>query len=193
MRTLSILFLAAAVAGCGGSGGGNNDGGGGSGGGDMAKAGTGGNGSGDMSVAHGPSDMSSGGHGGFVCGSQTCGAGTQCCVVGTTPMCSNSCPDGGFVASCSAPSECSSGSACCITAKASPFGVESISCKAAASCVPAVNAGTGVVLTRACVTDSDCTDNNTNQTMFGSCCKEMTTGRNACFSKLLAGTAWTCP
>jgi hypothetical protein len=193
MRILGILVLAAAVAGCGGGSGGNNGGGGGGGGdGDMAKTGTGGNGS-DLSVAHVPADMSSGGNGGFVCGAQTCGAGTQCCVVGTTPMCSSSCPDGGFVASCSQPSECSTGSACCLTATATPFGVESVACKPVASCVPSYNVLSGTILTRACVADSDCTDNNTNHTMFGSCCTEATTGRKACFSKTLAGNGWTCP
>jgi hypothetical protein len=145
--------------GAGGGGGGGSAGGGGGGGGSI-------------------SDMSS--SGGF-CGGQTCTGGTSCCIVGMTPMCSSSCPDGGFTAECQKPSDCPSAmGACCIAI--SNYMPTSVTCKANAQCVPAIMPN-GMGTDRACVTASDCTDNGTNGTSLPDCCTSVSSGQHVCFSK----------
>ena len=186
--TLSLAAaLALLIVGCGGdNGGGGSAGSGGSGG------STGGNGG-----SHGPVDMAGGSTGGFMCGNMSCGAGTQCCVTGTTPTCATSCADGGFTASCGGPSDCMSGYACCIHFD-SKFAIQQIGCASQDSCVPDVLKG----LDRACTTDADCTagtKTGTGGTTLTDCCTLTSVGRKACFNKtFLQGnpppvTGWTCP
>jgi hypothetical protein len=117
-----------------------------------------------------------------MCGNMTCGAGTQCCIVGTTPTCSSSCPDGGFTASCKAPADCGSGEACCITI--SSYVPQSVKCTAGNQCVPAISAQ-GMGLDRACVTDQDCTDNGASGTTLPNCCTSKASGQRVCFSSSL--------
>ena len=207
-----ILCVAAILmAGCGGSSGGNhgNAGGGGSAGGTAggSAGGSGGGGGGNAGGSGGSAggggttstDMASLGNGNFMCGAMSCGAGTQCCIVGTTPSCEASCPDGGIPAACAGPSDCKAGSACCVSATTT-FQVEGIACATYASCVP--HADTGGIQTRACAQDSDCTTTDgtatsNNNTQFPTCCTNVQTQQHVCVSKdallLLPPNSFTCP
>jgi hypothetical protein len=192
MTKAIIVSLAVAIIGCGGSNGGGSagsGGGGGTGSGGSGGTGVGGNGSDDMAMSL-PHDMAHGGS--FMCGSMSCAPGTECCVVGTTPSCASSCPDGGVVVSCSGPADCSNG-ACCIKIGAN-FSVHTVECTPYDQCVPNVTLAGGV--DRACVTDSDCTTDGkggNDGTMFKDCCTNTQLGRKACFSKALGLPGWTCP
>ena len=183
------LVLVLAVVGCGGDGGGSGGGGsGGTGGG--GTGGTGGNGVSDLAT---PADMSS--PPGF-CGGKTCTGGTTCCVVGGTPSCMSSCPDGGLSAQCQKPSDCPGASdACCITV--ANYMPTSVMCTAGAQCVPNISAQ-GAGQDRACVSDTDCTDNGGGMGL-PDCCTSVQSGQHVCFSKALLGLStqlqmlFTCP
>lgn len=179
-------MLVLAVVGCGGDGGGSGNGGsGGTGGG-----GTGGNGVSDLAM---PADMSS--PPGF-CGGKSCTGGTTCCVVGGMPSCMSSCPDGGLSAQCQKPSDCPGATdACCITV--ANYMPTSVTCTAGAQCVPNISAQ-GAGQDRACVTDTDCTDNGGGMGL-PDCCTSVQSGQHVCFSKALLGLStqlqmlFTCP
>ncbi len=200
-----ILCVAAIViAGCGGgsSSHGNAGGGGaagGSAGGGNAGGGGGGNAGGGGGGGSTSTDMATLGTGSFMCGAMSCGAGTQCCIVGTTPSCETACPDGGIPAACAAPSDCKAGSACCVSATTS-FTVEGIACEAYASCVP--HADPSGIQTRACSQNSDCTttdgtSTSNNGTAFPTCCTNVQTQQHVCLSQeallLLPANSFTCP
>ncbi len=180
------LVLALAALGCG-----NSSPGGGSGG----SGGTGGGGSSSAADLAMPADMSSAG--GF-CGGQTCMGGTTCCVVGGTPMCMGSCPDGGLSAQCQKPSDCPGvAQACCITV--ANYMPTAVMCTAGAQCVPNLTAQ-GAGQDRACVTSADCTDNTgTMMSSLPDCCTSTQSGQHVCFSKTLLGLStqlqmlFTCP
>jgi len=74
--------------------------------------------------------------------------------------------------------------------------IESIHCTGYASCIPSVDIGTGTVLSRGCIKDSDCTTDGkggNNGTAFPDCCTNTAIQRKACFSKGLQIQGWTCP
>lgn len=183
---LSVLATAAAflLVACGGdstSGGGSSSGSSA----DLAQVGD---------SATDPMDMAQSKGGGFMCGSMSCAPGTSCCVVGMTPSCSTSCPDGGFVASCAGPQDCQTGSSCCI-AFGDNFSVQSVMCAPMASCVPTVSAS-GSGMDRACQTDSDCTDDGkggNNGTYWKNCCTNTTTNQHVCFNATVMVNGWKCP
>jgi hypothetical protein len=221
--TRIVLVAAILIAGCGGSsgsngnagGGGSNAGGGGSnagggggnagggggsnaGGGGGSNAGGGGSSAGGGGGVSGSTDMASLGSGSFMCDTMSCGAGTECCIVGTTPTCASSCPDGGVTASCAKPSDCAAGAACCVSATSAAV-VETIACAEYATCIPA--ASSSGIKTRACTQDSDCTTTGTaggsNNTMYPTCCTNTATQQHVCLSTLAVGIigkgAFTCP
>jgi hypothetical protein len=128
----------------------------------------------------------------FTCGTMTCGAGTRCCVVGSTPSCMSSCPDGGFFAECTGPADCG-GNPCCITIGAG-FTVQSVLCTTSATaCPPMVDATTQSGHDRACHVDGDCTSGVTNP-QLPDCCTNTATKQHVCFNKqALAIGGWTCP
>jgi hypothetical protein len=145
----------------------------------------------------GSTDMATLGSGSFMCGTMSCGAGTECCVVGATATCASSCPDGGVTASCAKPSDCAAGAACCISATAAGA-VQTIACAEYAACIPA--ASTSGILTRACTQDSDCTTtgngSGSNGTSYPTCCTNIATQQHVCLSKagvILTQGAFTCP
>ncbi|MCU1277828.1 MAG: hypothetical protein JWM53_1374 [bacterium] len=117
------------------------------------------------------------------CGGVTCTGGTTCCVVGGTPSCTSSCPDGGLVAECQKPTDCAGAtSACCITVN--NYNPQSVKCSPGNQCVPAISAqGSGQ--DRACVTSTDCTDNGASGTMLPDCCTSKASGQHVCFSMSL--------
>ncbi|HWE30514.1 MAG TPA: hypothetical protein VHB97_21050, partial [Polyangia bacterium] len=172
-----FLVLALAAAGCGGgSPGGGNGGSGGTGGGGTGGTGGGSGAAADLAM---PADMATGG--GF-CGGATCGGGTTCCVVGGTPSCMSSCPDGGLSAQCQKPSDCPGATAaCCITIN--NYQPQSVMCSEGSQCMPNISIG-GMGQDRACVTTTDCTD-NMGGTSLPDCCTSTQSGQHVCFSKSL--------
>jgi hypothetical protein len=178
-----VLVLAAAAIGCGSSSpGGGSGGSGGTGGG----TGTGGNGVSDMAL--GP-DMTTS----LSCGNITCHGTEKCCAVGTTAMCLASCPDGGFQASCSSPSDCG-GNPCCITIGAG-FSIQGVACtNAPTACAPMVNLQTQSGMDRACKVDADCTS-GVQGSMLPDCCTNTQAMQKVCFNKtyLQFVQGWTCP
>jgi hypothetical protein len=182
-RIAFALVLAAAACGSsspgGGAGGTGGTGGGGS-------TGTGGNGAADMAV--GP-DMTTT----LQCGNLTCHGTEKCCAVGTSAMCMPSCPDGGFQASCTSPSDCG-GNPCCITI-GSGFQVQGVMCtNAPSACPPTVNLQTQSGMDRACKVDADCTSGVQNS-MLPDCCTNTQTMQKVCFNKSYTQfiQGWTCP
>jgi hypothetical protein len=189
---IRVITLVAALAalGCGGSsGGGGNGGSGGSGG----SGGAGGGGPMSIQDLALPADLAS--PPGF-CGGVSCTGGKTCCIIGMTPMCMTSCPDGGLSAECQQPSDCPGATdACCITI--SNYTPTSIACTAGAQCAPAISAqGSG--LDRACVNSADCTDNG-GGTSLPDCCTSVATGQHVCFSSSILmlvpslASSFTCP
>jgi hypothetical protein len=156
--------------------------------------------SGDMAVAP-IADLAQGPdltptQGGF-CGGVTCTGSTSCCVTGMTPMCSSSCPDGGFVAKCQKPADCPGATdACCITV--ANYMPTAVTCTAGSQCVPAISAQ-GQGQDRACVTSADCTDNGASSTQLPDCCTSKSTGQHICFSTAILAAVpslqqqFTCP
>jgi hypothetical protein len=187
IRTFTFALVAAmAAVGCGSSttGTGGNGGGGGTGG---------GGGSGSVADLAVPADMAQ--PPGF-CGGVTCTGGTTCCVVGGTPMCSSSCPDGGLSAQCQKPSDCPGATAaCCITI--ANYMPTSVMCTDGSQCVPNISAG-GAGKDRACVTANDCTDNGGGMGL-PDCCTSTQSSQHVCFSKALLmavpqlASYFTCP
>ena len=206
---LSAVVLTMFVLGCGGSSshptnGGSIDmtpqgnGGGGAGGGAPAGGGGGGTATVIDMASGAAADLAGASTGSFECGTLSCPTGVSCCVVGTTPSCTNQCS--GFTASCGKPGDCSNGTTCCITAQASllpslTVTIQNIACMPFDSCVPGVDATSLKVLSRACNTDADCTSDGkggSDGTQYPNCCTN--TGQRACFKNqapLPAG--WTCP
>ncbi|HEY2744901.1 MAG TPA: hypothetical protein VGL86_09780 [Polyangia bacterium] len=190
---IRAIGLAAALAafGCGGGSGGSG-GSGGTGGGGTAGSG-GGGGSASVADLATPVDMTS--TDGF-CGGHSCSGGQTCCIVGMTPMCMSSCPDGGLSAQCAKPSDCPSATdACCITI--SNYTPTSVACTAGSACAPSISAqGSG--LDRACVNSADCTDNGGGSGL-PDCCTSVATGQHVCFSTSILmlvpslASSFTCP
>ena len=119
------------------------------------------------------------------CGGVTCTGGTSCCVVGGTPSCMSSCPDGGLAAQCSKPSDCPNATdACCITI--ANYMPTTVMCTPGSMCAPTIMA-TGNGTDRACVTATDCTDNS-GGTALPDCCTSTQSGQHVCFSKSLLTT-----
>jgi hypothetical protein len=198
-----ILCVAAIlIAACGGGSGGNGNAGGSAGGtaGGSAGGSGGGTGGGSGGGTTASTDMAGPGTGSFMCGTMSCGAGTQCCITGLTPSCETSCADGGIPAACAGPSDCKAGNACCVSATAS-LTVEGIMCTPYASCVP--SASLSGIQTRACTQDSDCTTTDgtatsNNGTAFPTCCTDTMLHQRVCLSATAAaspllGGAFTCP
>lgn len=190
IRTIALV-VALAAFGCGNS----TPGGGGSGG--SGGSGTGGNGgSGGSSgpdLAMPPADLANA----LLCGSTVCMGTQKCCIVGTTPMCADSCnADGGFTAQCSSPTNCG-GNPCCITI-GSGFSVQSVVCTTTASaCPPMVNANTQSGMDRACNVDADCTSGLPAQPapQLPDCCTNTASAQKVCFNKSYVGVVpgFTCP
>jgi hypothetical protein len=175
MGPMRILFVTLLLAGCGSGSTNNGDGGGG--------------GGGDSSV---PQDLMPPGDA-FLCGNTWCTGGTVCCVTGMTPTCMNGCPDGGFVAACKGPENCS-GNPCCIT-NGSGFSIHDVTCGTAqTSCPPNVDAMSGTGQDRACHTNADCTSGAPG-TNLPDCCTNTSTGQHVCFNSGLVGlvSGFTCP
>jgi hypothetical protein len=131
--------------------------------------------------------------GGFKCGTASCGGGNVCCVVGTTPMCQSSCPDGGFVAQCRGPQDCG-GNPCCVTLQ-NNYSIHDVSCAhAQTDCVPSVDTTTGSGQDRACNVDGDCTAGAPG-TNLPNCCTNSSTGQHVCFNRLalVLVPGFTCP
>lgn len=130
--------------------------------------------------------------GSFMCGTMTCGNGTRCCVVNSTPSCMSSCPDAGFVAECTGPADCN-GNPCCITIGAG-FTVQSVLCTSSpTACPPMVDTVSQSGHDRACHVDGDCTSDAPN-TMLPDCCTNTATKQHVCFNKAAVGIGgWTCP
>jgi hypothetical protein len=188
IRWMSLLVVVAAIA-CGsssprGGGGSGGTGGGGSGG----TGGSGGSGPADLSM---PVDLANA----FSCGNTVCGGSEKCCVIGMTPTCATSCPDGGFEAQCNGPANCG-GNPCCITI-GSGFTVEGVECGASASaCPPMVNATTQSGTDRACHVDADCVAGLPAMPapQLPDCCTNTATMQHVCFTKAaVALGGWTCP
>ena len=185
IRTFTLAFAAIlTVSGCGGD---SPGGGGGSG------CTGGGGGTGSVADLAMPADLAQ--PPGF-CGGVSCTGGTSCCVVGGTPSCMTSCPDGGLSAQCQKPTDCPGATAaCCITI--ANYMPSSVMCSDGNQCVPNISAG-GTGKDRACVTANDCTDNGGGMGL-PDCCVSTQSSQKVCFSKALLmsfpqlANYFTCP
>jgi hypothetical protein len=122
----------------------------------------------------------------------SCGAGTVCCVTGTTPACAASCPSG-FVAQCRGPENCG-GNPCCINVTAG-WKVHDVSCTTALTdCPPMIDLTAGSGQNRACHTDGDCTV-GAPKTNLPNCCTNTMTAQHVCFNAGAVGfiQGFTCP
>jgi hypothetical protein len=209
VRIASLVCVAALVMACGSSsssnrpdqgGVGGNGGSGGSGGGGSGGSGGGNGGNGGSGGGNGGNGGSGGGGGGggtFECGTVSCGNGQVCCVTGTTPTCATTCgADGGFIASCRSPLDCS-GNPCCVTVT-SGYHVSGVMCAQSKSdCVPMIDIGTGAGKERGCNTNADCTDGISADMMLQlpDCCTNTTTMQKTCFNKAFTAVinTFTCP
>lgn len=184
-----VLVLALAAVGCGNSSPGGGGGSGGTGGGGSGGSG-GGSGAADLSM---PADLASAP--GF-CGGKSCTGGTTCCIVGGTPSCTSSCPDGGLTAQCQKPTDCPGATdACCITI--ANYMPTAVMCTQGSQCAPNISAQ-GAGQDRACVTATDCTDNGGGNNL-PDCCTSTASGQHVCFSKAILmavpslNQQFTCP
>ena len=187
-----LLILALAAVGCGSSSPGGGGGAGGTGGGGTGGTGGGGGSSSPDDLAM-PADMSAAN--GF-CGGTTCTGGTTCCAFNGTLSCMGTCPDGGLSAQCQKPGDCpGAAAACCITI--ANYMPSSVMCSTGQLCVPNIMAS-GSGTDRACVADTDCTDNGGGMNL-PDCCTSTQSGQHVCFSKayLMAvpqlASYFTCP
>jgi hypothetical protein len=130
-------------------------------------------------------------------GAMTCPMGTVCCVTAGVPSCATTCgADGGFIAACRNPNDCS-GNPCCITSS-NGYHVDSVLCAQSPSeCVPQVDPQSGAGKDRGCSSSADCTAGAAPDMMLQlpDCCTNTSTNQKICFNKLLLGlvSGFTCP
>jgi len=144
---------------------------------------------------------------GVSCGDETCNSSQQCCVQPTggqnfsaTCVGLGGCADGGLVASCDGPEDCSvSGQGCCVDVTVSfgmmsmnPSGSGGASCNATceANAVVDTGAGSADIQSALCHKDADCVGlvgdvdapfiGGMNQA-FNKCCKAMQGGQSLSF------------
>jgi hypothetical protein len=186
------LLACLLVIGCGSSSPGGGSGGSGGTGGGAGSGGSGGNGTGGNAgadMALGP-DMTTS----LQCGNLVCHGAEKCCGTASGAACMTACPDGGFQASCSSPSDCG-GNPCCITI-GNGFSVQSVACtNAPTACPPMVNVQTQSGMDRACKVDADCTSGVSGTPQLPDCCTNTQTMQHVCFNKSYVQfvQGWTCP
>jgi hypothetical protein len=147
-------------------------------------------------------DLASADFAGTSCGTQTCSAGSVCCVgydtasKSLTQMCvaGTTCADGGVTASCDGPEDCSGGSCCAdiMLANNAPSG--SSMCGSSCTANFSLGKNSDEVQTKLCHTPSDCTGFSGTGGNYDNCCTYPGLGYSFCAPSLvtLASNMITC-